>query len=196
MIEVLSSILGGGLTGFLGSVFTGIMDYKTKKMMLSHEIHKIEAESKAVQVEAEAAIQREKARVEGEIEVADAAAFKESMEKGQENLFDKSYMKILNHSWGKHIVPIIAFLFAVVDFLRGLARPFVTYYLVGVSSWLTYLIYQMNTMDNLPQDDYVSILRLSLLTILYLTATCVSWWFGDRRVGKIMDKYADKSLFK
>ena len=70
-----------------------------------------------------------------------------------------------------------------VDFIRGLMRPAITLYLIALTSWVSYTLYdlivQLGAADF---DGYEAIVlwRQVIDMVLYLTATAITWWFGSR----------------
>jgi hypothetical protein len=190
MLDLLTTGGFGVITGFIGSIVTGITNYKMLKEKNKHEIDLIAANAEAVKIEAEANIKITNAKTEGEIAVAEMAALKTSYETANIPIFDKSYMKMLMDSkWTAWIGAIIAFFFGVAETLSKLARPVLTYYLMGASTWVTVLAYELLKKVNgevLSAADALDLFRLTTVTILYLTVTCVSWHFCDRQVSKFM----------
>nr|BDD45968.1 hypothetical protein 14 [bacterium] len=192
MVETLISIITGGGLGFLGTVATGVLEYFKRKQDLAHELAIIKAESDAVIQEAEANIKVVRAEVEGKIEVAEAAAFDTSQAVGNASVFKESYMeKMFNRGgwwlwWGM----TLCFFMGMVDVLRAACRPALTIYHVIATTWIASLAYQVMTGKGLTieatyaQDLFSNI----ILTVLFLTTTSVTWWFGDRRIGKVLEK--------
>jgi hypothetical protein len=153
---LLETILGG-VTGLLGNVVSGIFKYKNTKLELQgkqlqfkHDLAMVEAETKAMIMEAKANIKVTQAQVEGAIEIEDSKAFMEAQKQGNKNLFDNKWIEGLlrvENKWAKIItIPIaslISILFGFVDFLRGLIRPALTVYLCGVTTWVTWMAWQI-----------------------------------------------------
>jgi len=199
MLEIITTLLGGGLTGLLGSLITLIGNLAMQKMKNKHEIDKITAESNAIVVEANAQIMVQKSKTEGEIQVAEVEALKESYKDQSTTLFDKSYMQSLMVSkWFSWIGAIIAFMFGLVDFMKQACRPVLTYYLVGASTWITILAYRLlrEAMGQTPLalDKAYDIFNQVTYLILYLTVSCVTWWFCDRRMAKFAMRLGDGNL--
>jgi hypothetical protein len=84
----------------------------------------------------------------------------------------------------------IATMFGLTDFLRGILRPALTIYLCGATTWITYMAWTiMQTHQLLITSTQASEIFVQVTSIVtYLTVSCVTWWFGDRRIAKtIMD---------
>lgn len=189
----------GGLTGLIGNAITGIFNYKTQKIQLSrdennnkHELAMVSAETQAMIAEAKANIAVTRATVEGEVELADANVYLESQKAGNKALFGNKWVDTLLAVEGKWkiitapIAALVAFMFGFVDFLRGLMRPALTAYLTGMSTWITlhaWKIMQMESVD-ITTKQAVDIFQDTTSIVIYLTVTCVTWWFGDRRMAK------------
>lgn len=75
-------------------------------------------------------------------------------------------------------------------FLKGILRPGLTLYLTGVSTWITWTAYTILTAKSgaLGANDAVAIFNEAMSVVTYLTISCVTWWFGDRRLSK---RYAE-----
>ena len=103
-------------------------------------------------------------------------------------------------SWKLFTVPIasvVAFLFGLVDFLRGIIRPSLTVYLCGVTTWVTLMAWEIMQANeaSISANQAVEIFNNTTSIVVYLTVSCVTWWFGDRRMAKtIMEiKGADRT---
>ena len=197
-------IILGGLTGLLGSAVTSIFNFKTEKLRGEIKIETIKAETNAMIEEAKANIAITKAKVEGEIEVADSNAYLQSQKEGNKALFDNKWIdKLLaiEGYWKIITVPLavlVSILFGFVDFLRGLMRPALTIYLVGLSTWITYKAYILLSMTKsaMTSTEALAIFSDSTSIIIYLTVSCVTWWFGSRQMAKAImhqDKQNGKS---
>jgi len=197
MIPGLDIILGG-LTGLIGNAFTTWFKYKNAKLEYEHKEKMVSLETQAMIQEAQMQIQVTKARIEGEVELADAAAFSVSQKVGSEKLFHEKWIDMLMQAgkgkWYGFIFSlfgsIIALFFSVVDWLNAMMRPSLTLYLVGASSYITYLAWQiMQTHGiNITSDQAVAIFNQVTSTMIYLSVSAVTWWFGDRTMSKFLQK--------
>lgn len=195
-------VIFGGLTGLIGNVVTGITNYKTKKLEVLHEEKMVELETNAMIKEAEMNIAVTKAEIEGEVELADSAAYIESLRSGQKSLFGKEWIDKLFSIQGKFLGPLaklvgigVAGAFGFIDWLRGFMRPALTAYLVGMATVITIMawkIIQEYGMQAITADQAVQIFREVTSVIVYLAVSCVTWWFGDRTMSKYIMKKFDK----
>jgi len=196
-------IILGGVTGLLGNVITGILGYKTQKLKNDHEIAVIQAETSAMKMEAQMQIQVTKAEIEGAVELADAQAYMISQKGASQPMFSEKWIDKLFSVEGKFgrffAVPaavLIAMAFGFVDWLRGFMRPALTVYLTGITTVLTYQawqILQINGIETMTSTQAVGTYTQATSMVIYLTVSCVTWWFGDRRMAKFLTTLNKKS---
>ncbi len=189
----------GGVTGLIGSVVGGIFKYKTMKAQIElkkaehqHEKEMVKAESDAMIAEAKANIAITRAQVEGAVDLEDAKAYVESQRQGNKQMFSSMWVEKLFTVKGKWqiitlpLAMLVAFLFGFTDFLRGIIRPVLTIYLCGATTWVTYMAWTIMQAHNIgltaTQASEIFVQVVSIVT--YLTVSCVTWWFGDRRIAK------------
>jgi hypothetical protein len=86
--------------------------------------------------------------------------------------------------------------FAFVDWLNAMMRPALTIYLLGTSSYITYLAWKIMQTHGLTitADQAVSIFEQVTSTMIYLTVSAVTWWLGDRSVSKFLQQREKKRL--
>jgi len=195
---IIETILGAA-TGLIGNVVSGIFNYKTQKIEMEkeklkngHELAMVKAQTDAMIAETQANIQVTKAQIEGEIELADVNAYVQSQREGNKPYFGEKWVDNLlavQGGWRAITVPVaslVAILFMFVDFLRGLMRPLLTAYLTGMATWITLHAWQIMNMTgvDVTTDQAVKIFEDTTSIIIYLTVSCITWWFGDRRMAK------------
>ena len=197
MIETILGII----TGIGGNIVQGIFNYKTQKLEIErdklnneHKIAMVKAETDAMVEEAKANIAITHAQVEGAVELADANISLQAQKEGNKNLFGQKWIDTLMNVEGKWkmitlpIASFIAVLFGFVDFLKGLIRPSLTIYLVGLSTWITYKAWEIMNIHGsaISNLEAVEIWKESTSIMIYLTVSAVTFWFGDRRMGKTL----------
>jgi len=185
MLELLGtaigSIVGGGMTGILGVAVQRIADYKNKQLDIQINLQKNAHELQLRKVDAEIMQQEWAARtkvaeVEGaaRVEVADSVAFAASF--NEPSLYSAGVKPSQGQAW----------LLVILDFVRGMVRPSLTLYLCAVTT-LIYL-HSKKLMylhgSAMSPEQAISHVNLVVGTVLYLTTTCVLWWFGTRNRGK------------
>lgn len=194
-------VLLGGVTGLIGNVVSGIMNYKTMKLKNEHEAKMVELETAAMKEEARMQIEVTKAEIEGAVELADAQSYADSQALGNKNMFSEKWIDRLFavEGWVKYIsVPfavILALLFGIVDFLRGFMRPAITMYLTGMTSvitWMAWDIMQKHGLTAMTVQEALGIYNQVISIVIYLTVSCVTWWFGDRRMSKFLTELNSK----
>lgn len=198
------NVLLGGVTGLLGNAITSFTKYKTTKMDNEHKQQMVQLETAAMIKESEMQIQVTKARIEGEVELADAAAFDTSQRVGSTKLFDDKWINMIKQAgskskwfgWLYNLIGMsIASGFALVDWLNSFMRPALTLYLMGVTTYITYLswiIIQANGLETLTTEQSVGIFEQVTSTVIYLTVSAVTWWYGDRSTSKFLQELGKK----
>lgn len=187
-------VIFGGVTGLLGNVITGFLKYKNQKMELEHEQKMVALETAAMKEEAKMQIAVTKAEIEGAVELADAQAYMTSLKSGQKQMFSEKWIDKLFSVEGKvarfFAIPVALMIssgFAFVDWLRGFMRPALTLYLTGMSSvltWMAWKIIKAHGLQTMTPEQAVAIYNETTSIVIYLTVSCVTWWFGDRTMSK------------
>lgn len=179
MLEFITSILGGGVTGVLGVAVQRIADYKNKQLDIEIQKQKFEQERALRELDAKIMEQEWAGRTkvaeveaEGKKEVADAEAFAMSY-------------KLEPQQYSARVQPgkVGGFMLVLLDFLRGIVRPGLTVYLCVLTTMVYSQARQLLENEDLDVDQAMEVERLIVSTILYLTTTCVLWWFGTRNRG-------------
>lgn len=192
----------GGLTGIIGTALTSIMNFKTQKLKNEHEINLIRAQTAAMIEESKAQIEITKTRIEGAVELADADAYIQSIKEGNKSVFNDKWIDNLFAVQGKMryisvpVAVLIAFLFGFIEWVKQFMRPGLTAYLVIMTSWITLVSKDILTKagvgtGGITGDQAYLIFTQVVGIIIYLTVSCVTWWFGDRRVAKFLMRLND-----
>ena len=204
MIPGLDIILGG-VTGLIGNAFTTWFKYKNAKMEHAHKEKMVSLETSAMIQESQMQIQVTKSRIEGEIELADAAAFQTSQKVGSKQLFHEKWIDMIMEAgkqskWTGWIYKIlgtmIAAAFALVDWLNAAMRPVLTIYLVAGSSLITYMAWKVMEaagLSSITTDQAVLLFNQVTSTMIYLAVSSVTWWFGDRTMSKFLQQQGAKN---
>ena len=188
-------VLLGGITGLVGSVTTAVANYKMQKLKNEHDVKMVKLETEAMKEEAKMQIAVTKTEIEGAVELADSEAFAKSQEIGNKNLFSEKWIDKLFSVTGwvrMFSIPfgvLIATGFAFVDFLRGFMRPGMTLYLTGMTSVITYMAWKIineHGIQTMTTTEAVDIYKQVTSIVIYLTVSCVTWWFADRRTAKFL----------
>lgn len=204
---MLLDVVFGGITGLVGTIWTGYNNRKVKELELkaidakhSYDIARIKAESDAMIVEARANIQITQSKANALIELEKMEAFKTSQEQGNQiALTTKLAEKLVGATgWVRYIsiplITIIAFFLGLADVFRSFARPLITMYLLFVSSWIAWKAWELMSYSKniITSTQAVSILEQTISVLLYLSTTAVCWWFGDRMSEKGLSQFKVK----
>jgi len=192
MLDILTSFLGGGITGLIGTIINSYMKYKILKLQLEHEKQMKELQLKQMEVEANIKKQLIQIQTEAQIDITNAEIYKQRYQYLNKNLFDSTYYDKLP----KSIQSLLGLSFGFVDILRALIRPTLTITLTLLTVYILYI-----NVNSLPNDVSQKILILSdkfdavVNTILFLTTTIISWWFGNRDIEKFLqNQYSNKKF--
>ena len=170
--NILTGGVAGGITGIIGSISSAIVNYKMKKLEYEHQekLKQLELESKRIDIELS------KAKISGQLELAEQETLKESYKELLKSYFTPFYYESLP-DWMK---VIIAFLFALLDFIRGITRPLLTFLLLLLAFWIGYNTYQADP------NSFTTSATVFVTAIVYLTTTAVAWWYSDRKIEKFL----------
>lgn len=184
MLSLLASIFGsifaGGATGLLGVFLQKYFDLQTKKLDIDAAQKRAEVElqlrDKDLQIMNAEWEQRGKvAQIEG-----DAAIGVEAQ---------KAFAQSIAADRATYLTPDVAknsrfatWILAVLEFARGIVRPLLTVIL----TWMSWKLYVQTdailSVQGVQIDKEILQAQLLLIvqTILYLTTTVITWWFGVR----------------
>jgi len=163
--SILASVFSGGLTGLFGTVLTKVGDYFQQKQNYQHELDLENSRRETMKLQSELGIKELDAKAFGESQKADRATY----------------------TTGQKLAPWASGLLAVVDFVRGMIRPSLTIYLIVLTTLIYFQIeavLKAAGIASIQADLAADLVRKIILTILYLTVTCVTWWFGSRMKAK------------
>ena len=168
VIQLISSIFGGGVTGLLGAVVTKITEYKTAKLKADHEIEMRKADAAIMAQEWAARTQMAQVEASAKVDAADAQSFADSYR-----------LEPQMYSDPKKATSAQEWLFVFLDFMRGIVRPALTIYLCALT---TAIYLQAHALLGTGMDKTQAVVLVSHIidTVLYLTVTVVCWWFGVR----------------
>lgn len=177
MLEILTSLFGGGLTGLIGGAMQKIYEFKTKKLEIDLQKLKFDNELALRRVDVEI-MDREfagrvkVAEVEGaaKVEVADSTAFAASF--AEPKLLSEGSPKTAWQIW----------LLVLVDVFKQMIRPSLTLYLCIITTKLYFNVRQFSPLMDVAQAN--ALLSQIVNTVLYLTTTATLWWYGTRNSQK------------
>lgn len=197
-------VLLGGVTGLLGNAFTTWFKFKNAKLEYAHEEKMIELNTQALIERTRMQIEATKVHIAGEIELADSEAYKVSQQSGQKRLFHEKWIDMLMSFGDKKwfgwffilLGTIISGFFALVDWLNSMMRPALTIYLIGASTWITLLAWKIMKQYGitLTASQAVDIFTQVTSTMIYLSVSAVTWWYGDRTMSKYLQERGRNSI--
>lgn len=182
MLEILGSLFGGGITGILGAVFTKVVEYKNQKRADAHEIKMAEVERETMKLEqagkikiavkeSEAEMDVAKTEAEAEKYLADVDAFWKSVEADKASFLTG---KVRGTAF-------TSFVFTIVDALRGVVRPLLTFYMAILLTWIASTLYSIVKLSGgVDPDQAFVLLKLMISGLLYIGTVVILWWFGTR----------------
>ncbi len=181
---ILGSILGGGATGLLGIIAQRWADYKNKQLDIELTKTKFEHERDMRRADAEIMAQEWAARTKvAEVEAAGKEAVADSQ------AFAASFaMEPTRYSEGVKPTRGQGWVLVALDAVRGAVRPVLTVYLCVLTTLVYVQARELLAGEDLTPDNAIELVRLVINTILYLTTTCVLWWFGTRNRGTASTK--------
>ena len=173
---VFGSIFSGGATGIIGVIAQRFADYKNRQLDLKLQEQKYEHERGLRKLDAEIMAQEWASRTKvaeveaaGKEAVADAEAFAESY-KLEPNRYAEGVKPTRAQAW----------ILIAMDVVRGLVRPILTVYLCVLTTLVYVQARRVLVSEDLTPAQAVELVHMIVGTILYLTTTCVLWWFGTR----------------
>ncbi len=175
----IASVLSGGVTGLIGSVTQRIFEYKTKQLEIDLQKQKFANEIELRKVDAQVMAQEWASRTQvaqveatAQVDSEDAKAFSVALTSEPQRYSTGPLSEKQN--W----------LMVLLDFIRGVIRPGLTIYLCAITTAIYIRSARLLHGDViLPQMAYELVTQI-INTILYLTTTCVLFWFGTRNPGK------------
>lgn len=184
---VFGSILSGGATGLVGVGLKMWGDYKNRQLDIQMERERRETEIARYKAAAEVAAQEwagrtQVAKVEGEAKTETAAyeAFAKSFQMEPQRFADVGMLDKLP-AWVQAICAVLMF---ALDWVRGVTRPALAWYLAILTTLIFYEARQiLDAADGgLDTEAAERLVFLIVNTILYLFTTTVTWYFGVRNL--------------
>lgn len=181
----IASILAGASTGMIGMVFQRLFDGVFQFLKAKQELALFQAKSQhelamkdkdAALMDKEYAGRVKIAQTEGETaqNVSANTAFTQSL-LTQTQRFSKTET-LPDNKWGWFLHGLLVF----VDLVRGLISPALTVYLCWVTTSIWFEMRTLASLEDLEATQIVTLMTLVIETVLYLTTTCVTWYFGTR----------------
>lgn len=182
----------GVATGIIGNVVTSFTNLKTQKLKNEQDLKMREYDIKEREQEATLQIAIDSNRLDGEMEKTEADAYLQSLKIGNETLLTDTKLTALtaDNNW---LSRVLALLMGLVDIFRASVRPGLTAYLVVLTTLITMKSMEIVTAKTAllttmqAQEMFGNVTNI----VIYLTVSCVTWWFGDRRTAKFSMRLDD-----
>jgi hypothetical protein len=192
----------GGLTGFFGNIITSVANYKMQKLtneqqrfMAEIDLKKMDKEKEIMLAEAEANMRITEVETEAQMDISDSQAYLESIKQAEkQGLSDAMQQKLLDKGGFASVMGVVlAFFLGLVDLLKSIVRPGLTLYLMGLTTYITILAWNVldAKKDVVGPEQAQKIFENVTTIVIYLTVSCVTWWFGDRRMAKFLTRLDD-----
>jgi len=180
MLGLLGSIFSGGLTGLLGVAFQRFFDFLKVKQEI--EMKKLDHEHEANMRKIDGELMAQEWAARTQVATIEATA-KETV--AAETSFAASFnSEPKQYSAKVKLGPVTGFLLVLLDFLRGIVRPGLTIYLCVITTMIYVEARAIMANVSFSTADAMAVHDHIISTILYLTTTCVLWWFGTRNSQK------------
>lgn len=207
MIGSILSFLGSGVfgsvIGVVGNFLTQWQVKKQKQMENAHEVAMAKVQIDILRAQTDASIKIKQAEVQGAVDLQDSKAYGTTLVVANQKSFSDRWIdRLLNvEGWFKYItIPLAVFMIGplvLVDIIKGFMRPTLT---MGFAIGFAYLMHvcygilENSQFGALTAQQAVMYFTLGVDTVIMLTTTCVTWWFGDRRAAKALHRMAEKRL--
>ncbi|QHJ74665.1 hypothetical protein VH22019_00101 [Vibrio phage VH2_2019] len=170
--DFLGSAFTGGIAGLIGTVFTGIMSYREKEAVRTHEYSMRRLDIDERKAEADILLKQTEAEVNGQIALGELSAFTTSLTADEARYATGTRAR--NH-W--------AYIF--VDCVRGLMRPILTAMLTWAMCYLIYsMIQSLGGIDEVVKQQGMELVDQLVTALIFCTTTAITWWFGARALQK------------
>ena len=176
MLELLAGVLSGGATGLLGTALTGVFSFLGKKQAHKQELELRQLDIELTRFEAESAERVSALELESDKAQAEADALKASYRQS-----------VIRFTEGYDLSGAQVWALLFLDCVRGLMRPALTLAFVAITGVIYFTIDGYTGIASI--DEAADDIRLQIImTVLFLTTTCVTWWFGGRSLKGLSTK--------
>lgn len=174
ILSGITSLLGGGITGIVGTVVSSVYTYKSKQLDI--DLEKTKYANEIELKKADAAIMAQEWSARTQIASTQADAVKDEND-------SKAFAASLTSEPQRYAEgPLTTkqnWLMVLLDFFKGMIRPSMTIYLAALTT-LIYLQAEALIGHGVTQDQAAGLVSKIIDTVLYLTTTVILWWFGSR----------------
>ena len=181
---IMSGVLSGGATGLLGVALQQWGEAKKRQADLDMlkqqhtqtlELKRLDNEQQMRLAATEAASAERLAEIQAQARADEAASsdYQASLKADTATYLDKDAQKRSR---------LARWLMAIVDFLRGIIRPGITAYAMGLQTLLLLWVHDLWVQHqlNMGADMQAKLVMEIVGTTTYLVTTTTVWWFGVR----------------
>ena len=178
LLGLLGKILGssamGAVTGILGSLASGWLDLKKKKVDYEHEEKMMDKEQALLAMEIESKSRLASMEAAARVEVAENEAMEASF--GADRATYSTGVKVKSGSFS-------AWLLVVADFYRATVRPNLSYAGAVMLAWLVWKFLDIIPLDVLLKENpelFWQVFEYTITTAVFTITTVIVWWFSGR----------------
>ncbi|MBW9274777.1 MAG: hypothetical protein K1563_13935 [Candidatus Thiodiazotropha sp. (ex. Lucinisca nassula)] len=185
IVGIVGSAASGGLLGLAGTGIQALLKYfevreerKTQIALRELDIRELEMERQLAMQQAEIDLEKIREQAAGDLAIMEEQVAGEVMTASYEA--DKASYSLesvqrLTGIWKN----LAGFSLAVVDVVRGMMRPFITLYTLGLLTAIGWLMYRAakGVIPEMP-SLWLEIVQ----AVILLATTSVTWWFGSRQL--------------
>jgi Flp pilus assembly protein TadB len=187
VLNIIGSAAGGSLIGLIGTFIKGRDERKERDAQRAHDLALRDLDREEMQLEAELAMKRTEAEIAGKLKTLDmegqisrdieASKLQAVSYESDQASYSKGATKMLRGFFGG----LAAFMLVCVDVFRGVMRPGITSYLLVIESLIAWQLYLLlNSFTALDSAEALILFTTIINSIVFLTSTSVTWWFGSR----------------
>ncbi len=187
LMTFVGSATGGVIFGTIGNAIKTWQETKDRENQRKHDLELRKLDREEMELESRLNIRETTneyqakanfAKTEGAIatDIADREVHKAAL-KNDKATYSAGVTKNLNGFFSG----LVALMLVFVDMIRGLIRPTITVYLIILESVIAWHLYQLlEQMNALPVEYAGPVFVQVISSIVFLTATAVTFWFGSR----------------
>ena len=172
LVDLISGVLSGGVTGLLGAGISRWAEFKTKKLEFGHEARMKDIDLKIMAEEWSHRTQVASIEAGAKMEISADEAFAKSSNEPQR--YSDEVRPTTAQGW----------VLVLIDAIRALVRPGLTFYLAALTTYLYWDAHSIIGSGTMMGDDATLLVNKITDTVLYLCTVCVTWYFGVRTRSK------------
>jgi hypothetical protein len=179
LVDILGLVFSGGATGLIGAGLQLLFTFLTKReeTKLLKVKHEFELDKRRLDLQ----IMQGEAASKERITVIEADAARDVEDaRTRSSSYD---LEPKSYTANQKLTPNQLWLMVALDFARGIIRPGLTIYLCVQTTMIYYTaVAVIKTLQShgFNNEQAYQLVWLIAAHILYLTSTCVTWWFGSR----------------